>query len=184
MALTVEDIGALFSRQGSRLYGGEAISQLDHALQTAWFAERAGGDDAMVSACLLHDLGHLLFDQQDGDLAGGVDDLHQYKVMPFLRPWFPDEVVDAIGLHVDAKRYLCHAEPGYLDRLSTASRLSLALQGGPMTPRQAEYFRARPHAERAVELRRHDDAAKVVGLRTPPLSHFLARVQRLVLVPA
>lgn len=180
MSLTIEHIGALFERQGQALYGGEAVSQLEHALQAAWLAESSGGDDALVVACLLHDLGHLLFEQQDTDLADGVDDLHQYKVLPFLRPMLPAEVVDAIGLHVDAKRYLCHAEPGYHAALSTASQCSLTLQGGSMTALQAEQFLAKPHAMRAITLRRHDDTAKVVGLTTPPLAHFLPRLQRLM----
>ena len=180
MPLTIEHISALFERQGQALYGGEAVSQLEHALQAAWLAEDAGGDDALVVACLLHDLGHLLFEQQDTDLADGVDDLHQYKVLPFLRPMLPGKVVDAIGLHVDAKRFLCHTEPGYHAALSTASQCSLARQGGSMTALQAEQFLAKPHAIRAITLRRHDDAAKVVGLTTPPLAHFLPRLQRLM----
>jgi phosphonate degradation associated HDIG domain protein len=179
MALSVTDIQALFEQRGNALYGGEAISQLEHALQTAWAAEQAGSDDALVAACLLHDLGHLLFEQGDSDLAEGRDDLHQHKVLPFLRPLLPDAVVEPIALHVDAKRYLCAVEPGYRADLSEASLLSLALQGGVMSTEQAEAFIARPHAAAAVQLRRHDDAAKVVGLATPALAHFLPRVQRL-----
>ena len=50
---------------------------------------------------------------------------------------------------------------------------SLELQGGPMTPVEAEMFRSGRFAAAAVALRRWDEAAKVPGLPTPPLEHFL-----------
>ena len=179
MALGIGDIQSLFEQRGEALYGGEAVSQLEHALQAAWLAEQAGEDDATVAACLLHDLGHLLSGQGDDDLARHVDDLHQHKVLPFLRPLLPTAVVQPIALHVEAKRYLCATEPGYRAALSPASALSLALQGGVMSAADAADFLARPHAQAAIRLRRHDDAAKVVGLVTPPLAHYLSRLHRL-----
>ena len=42
--------------------------------------------------------------------------------------------VGADTLHVQAKRYLVALEPKRADRLSPASRETLALQGGAMTP--------------------------------------------------
>ena len=57
-------------------------------------------------------------------------------------------------------RYLCWAEPDYFARLSPDSVRSLALQGGPMSADEAFAFRATPHAEAAVRLRRFDEAAK------------------------
>jgi predicted HD phosphohydrolase len=39
-------------------------------------------------------------------------------------------------------------------------------------------FESSPHCAAAVRLRRWDDAAKVVGLATPPLEHFAAFVDR------
>ena len=39
-----------------------------------------------------------------------------------------------VRMHVAAKRYLASMEPGYFDTLSEASKLSLRLQGGPMSP--------------------------------------------------
>lgn len=81
-------------------------------------------------------------------------------------------------LHVAAKRYLCATEPGYFDRLAPDSVLSLRLQGGPMPPEEAAAFRALPHAETAVRLRRFDEAAKVKVLETPPVAHFLPVLER------
>lgn len=53
----LDHIARLLSERGSERYGGEAISQLDHALQCATLAENAGATDALVTAALLHDIG-------------------------------------------------------------------------------------------------------------------------------
>ena len=58
--LSLTDIELLFARHGANQYSGEPVTQLEHALQTAHLAEQSGADDALVTACLLHDLGHLL----------------------------------------------------------------------------------------------------------------------------
>ena len=174
MALTPADICALFDRHGGRMYAGEPVTQLEHALQTAHAAERAGADAALVTAALLHDLGHLINDQGETPTARGIDDVHQYAALPFLRPLFGDDVLDPIRLHVDAKRYLCAAEPDYFQALSADSKRSLALQGGPYDSEAAAAFASRPGAGSAIALRRWDDAAKTAGAATPSLAHFVA----------
>ncbi|MFZ6748933.1 phosphonate degradation HD-domain oxygenase [Undibacterium sp. Ren11W] len=178
--LSSDQIVALFEQAGTQLYGGEAITQTEHALQAAWLAEQAGGDDSLVIACLLHDLGHMLFQQSDDELAEGKDDLHQLRVVPYLRGLLPPTVIETIRLHVDAKRYLCRHQPGYLAGLSEASRLSLALQGGVMDDSQACAFIDKPQAALAIALRRCDDAAKVCGLVVPPLTHYLSRLNSMI----
>ena len=179
MALTLAEIETLFAQRGDEQYSGEPVTQLEHALQTALLAEQEGASDALVTAALLHDLGHLLHDLGT-DLGGtptlhGVDDLHQYRALPFLRGLFGDEVLSPIKLHVDAKRYLCATRPGYLASLSADSVRSLGLQGGIFTAQEAIDFIAVPGATEAVCLRVWDDLAKTEALPTPPLSHFMAR---------
>jgi phosphonate degradation associated HDIG domain protein len=181
MALTLQDIEAVFARRGGEQYSGEPVTQLQHALQTALLAEEAGADDALVTAALLHDLGHLLQDFGETPSLRGVDDVHQYAALPFLRGLFPDAVLDAIKLHVDAKRYLCQSHPEYVERLSDDSRRSLALQGGVFDASQAAAFIALPGARDALRLRLWDDLAKQDGLPTPTLAHFLERAQRCVI---
>ena len=176
--LSLPDIALLFSRHGANQYSGEPVTQLQHALQTAHLAEASGADDVLVTACLLHDLGHLLNDQGETPSARGIDDTHQYYALPFLRGLFPDAVLDAIKLHVDAKRYLCQANPDYFDRLSDDSKRSLALQGGIFSAEQAAAFLKQSGAHDAVVLRQWDDLAKQADLHTPSLAHFLARAER------
>jgi predicted HD phosphohydrolase len=74
---------------------------------------------------------------------------------------------------VDAKRALCAAEPEYYGGLSEDSKRSLTLQGGIFDAGQLAAFRAKPHAEDAMRVRRWDDSAKVPGASTPAISHYL-----------
>jgi phosphonate degradation associated HDIG domain protein len=173
--LSLADIETLFARHGAAQYSGEPVTQLAHALQTAHFAEQSDAGDALVTACLLHDLGHLLNEQGETPTLRGIDDTHQYFALPFLRGLFPDAVLDAIKLHVDAKRYLCQVDAGYFEALSADSKRSLALQGGVFDAAAAAAFLVQPGAPDAVRLRRWDDLAKQAELATAPLAHFLER---------
>jgi phosphonate degradation associated HDIG domain protein len=173
MPLAIDDISMLFARNGHVAYSGEAVTQLEHALQSAELAWREGAHDALVTAALLHDLGHLLNRQGETPTARGIDDQHQYYAIPFLRGSFPPSVLEPIRLHVDAKRALCALEPDYFERLSADSVRSLELQGGIFSAEEAEAFAAKPFARDAMRLRRWDDAAKVRGAVTLSLEHFL-----------
>jgi phosphonate degradation associated HDIG domain protein len=162
----IDDIIGLYRAKGGREYEGEGISQLEHALQSAQLAERAGAPPELVCAALLHDIGHLLNDKGETPTLRGVDDLHQYVALPFLRQVFPEAVLGPIRLHVDAKRYLCRVDDRYWDSLSPASKHSLELQGGSFDTIAADRFLARAFSWDAIRLRRWDDLAKVPGRAT------------------
>ena len=168
----IEKIVGLYQAKGGRAYEGEGVTQLEHAVQSAHAAERAGAPPELVCAALLHDIGHLLNDRGETPTLRGVDDQHQYAALPFLRKIFPEAVFGPIGLHVDAKRYLCATRPGYRAALSEDSKRSLELQGGVFSPQDAERFIRQPFAAEAVSVRLWDDAAKVPGATTPGLGHF------------
>jgi len=182
--LDLADIELLFARHGSAQYSGEPVTQLEHALQTAHLAEQSDADDALVTACLLHDLGHLLNEQGETPTLRGIDDTHQYFALPFLRGLLPDAVLMPIKLHVDAKRYLCATNASYYARLSDDSKRSLALQGGPFDAANAGVFLDQPGARDAVLLRQWDDLSKQPRMATPPLAHFLRRASGCLLTNA
>lgn len=173
MSLSFGQIAPLLEARGAARYGAEAVSQLEHALQCAVLAEQAGSNPELITAALLHDFGHLIHELGDAPGERGVDDVHQYLALPFLRPLFPDAVLEPIRLHVDAKRYLCAVERHYRESLSPASKLSLELQGGIFSPQEVERFMRHPYAMDAVRLRRWDDLAKTKGKQTPNLAHFV-----------
>lgn len=187
MALTLDDIAQLLAGPGQSQYGREAVSQLDHALQCAALAEEAGESTETVVAALLHDLGHLLApgsaqqeEEEETEAMPARDDLHQYIALPFLHGVFPPGVLAPIRLHVEAKRYLCTLD-GYWDALSPASKHSLELQGGPHTKDEAEAFMREPFAEQSLRVRRYDDLAKVRDKPTPPLAHYLQKMEQVAL---
>lgn len=149
------------------LYGGEAVTQQAHALQCATRALADGAKPELITAALLHDIGHL------ADAADDRRQPHEQLAARMLAGLFPPSVTEPIRLHVDAKRYLCAADPLYWSGLSEASRHSLEWQGGPFTPDEAAGFIAEPYAMDAVRLRQWDDAAKIPGAPTYSLDHFL-----------
>jgi phosphonate degradation associated HDIG domain protein len=179
--LSLSDIEALYARRGGEQYTGEPVTQLEHALQCAALAEAEGADDELVTAALLHDLGHLTQDLGASPTLRGIDDRHQHVALPRLKGLFSPRVLGAIGLHVDAKRYLCAARSGYREALSEDSKRSLALQGGVFDAGEAAAFMARPGAADAVRVRVWDDLAKSPSMPTPPLAHFLERARRVAL---
>jgi phosphonate degradation associated HDIG domain protein len=172
-----DDITALFETLGAQRYGGEAVSQLAHALQAATLAEAAGAPAPLIGAALLHDIGHLVDDGDEGQAEQGIDARHEARGAAWLVRHFPPSVTGPIRLHVAAKRYLCAAEPEYLDRLSPASKISMAAQGGPMSREAAKAFLAQPFARDAIALRRWDDLAKDPDRRTPGVYHFIATLE-------
>ncbi len=181
MALTLNDISSLLNTQGSKQYGGEAVSQLEHALQCAYLAECAQETEETITAALLHDIGHMLRSESGEPIVEhneNTDDLHQYVALPFIRNLFSDAVLEPIKLHVDAKRYLCAVDKGYWETLSEASKKSLELQGGIYTDTQALAFETNAFGQEAVRLRRYDDLAKIPGAETPGLEHYITMMHR------
>ena len=127
------EIADVFARRGSGAYFGETVSMTEHALQAAYFAQRATAPPALIVAALLHDVGHLVVDVPD-DLADWIEDArHEAVGAGWLARRFPREVYEPVRLHVPAKRYLCATDAGYYSNLSAASVVTLKLQGGPMS---------------------------------------------------
>jgi gamma-butyrobetaine dioxygenase len=171
----IDEIVRILEERGGTSYFGERVTQLEHALQAAWLAEQEVAGGALIVAALLHDIGHLLLAE---DLAQrGLDGRHEDVGAVWLEQCFGPEVTMPVRLHVPAKRYLCAVDPDYQAALSPASIQSLLLQGGPMTSTEAGEFETTPHAQSGVRLRRWDDAAKVPGLRVPPLDHYRNAMQ-------
>src|SRR5262249_48187650 len=115
------------ARSGARRYGGEAVSELEHALQCAELARENAADEELQLACLLHDVGRYAIDQ-----SLVADTLVTTRVAPHARghhevgadllaPWVSERVAWCVRMHTDAKRYLCATEPAYFARLSPGS---------------------------------------------------------------
>ncbi|PPR41149.1 MAG: hypothetical protein CFH22_00833 [Alphaproteobacteria bacterium MarineAlpha5_Bin12] len=168
----VSKILGLLETKGKDLqYGNENVTQLEHALQCAELAEKKNFSPEVITAALLHDIGHLLYDGKD-PIYQGKDGYHEELGADYLSEFYGEEVIRPIRAHVDCKRYLSAVEEEYYSLLSEASKISLDAQGGPFTKEEAEEFIKKPHMKEAVELRRLDDEAKILNKKTPNLFHF------------
>ena len=168
-----ETIGEMFAGPGARDHLGEAVPIGEHMLQAGALAEAAGAESPLVAAALLHDIGHLLGEDEDEDRHGeaGAD---------WLSQWFGAAVTEPVRLHVPAKRYLCAADAEYFGLLSAESVRTLSLQGGPMTAAEVAAFEALPFSRDAAAVRRWDDRAKDTAVAPPRFAHFAPLLEALV----
>jgi len=173
----VTEILTLFKTNGGSMYGGEAVTQLEHALQAATLAKENQASDALVTAALLHDIGHLLHDLPDDASDNGIDDVHEALAANYLAAHFVPAVVEPVNLHVAAKRYLCAVDPAYYDTLSAPSKTSLTFQGGVMNETEVANFEQNPFYQDAVTLRKWDDVAKDPAMKTASIDFFASAIQ-------
>ncbi len=183
-ATAQQKVDALFSymeKRGQSFYD-EVVTQLEHALQCAALAKQNDAVPTLITSALLHDIGHIILDEHNADVAFLDTDLNHEEIgAQYLEPFFPDAVTTPIRLHVPAKRYLCTTDTTYYDGLSEASKRSLKVQGGVLSGEEREAFEQIPHYREALTLRRWDDLAKEKGLETPRLEIYRDVVQQCLL---
>ena len=118
---TEEIVRLLAAAAALPLSPGAAVSQLDHALQTAALLRHRYPDDPELAvAGLVHDVGHLL--------PGVGDAAHAPAGAVAVRAVLGARVAGLVALHVEAKRYLVATEPGYGGELAARQR---GVAGGP-----------------------------------------------------
>lgn len=170
--LIVHQVVTLLETAGQSAYFGEAVTQLEHALQCAQLATDSGADEETIIAALLHDIGHLLEEEGLRHEEVGVID-HDAAGARYLQgQGFSARVTALVGGHVEAKRYLTRTNPSYFARLSPASVATLELQGGPMTAEQAAVFEGDPFRDEKLRLRSWDETGKCPGWAVAPLSSY------------
>jgi predicted HD phosphohydrolase len=77
-------------RSTADLVQGFQVTQLEHGLQTATRAERAGADLDMVVASLCHDMGKMISNSNHPAIAAEM-----------IRPWVTDEAYWVVKVHQD-----------------------------------------------------------------------------------
>ncbi|CEK10570.1 HD domain-containing protein [Legionella hackeliae] len=154
-------------------YIGEAVSQLEHALQCAYFAEQETHDSEVILASLFHDIGHFASQTQQNTMANLGIIYHEWigaKLAYDLG--FSAKVALLIGYHVDAKRYLAGKKTSYFERLSPASKGTLNFQGGVMSSEESEAFESHPYFKEILQVRVNDEKAKEKELVVPGLDYY------------
>jgi predicted HD phosphohydrolase len=135
-------------------YGGFAVDRLQHSLQTATHAHRAGEDEEYVVCALLHDIGDTLGSFNHADIAAAV-----------LRPFISEANHWMLEKHGIFQGYYFFHHVG-LDR------------------NMREQFRGHPHFERTARFcERYDGPAFDPRCDTMPLTAFEPMVRRLLAVP-
>lgn len=178
----LDDIFTLYEQHGAEDYIGEPVSQLEHMSQAAELALELGFDDEVVVAAFFHDIGHLCVPRT------GANDLHGYGTVShekvgadYLREkGFPERVALLVENHVQAKRYLTARFPDYYNKLSDASKKTLAYQGGKMTDDEANRFERDPLFKEYVQMRRWDEKAKEMNRPVLPLLKVRALARRVL----
>jgi len=174
--IAIDALKELFARATAAEYVGEAVSQSEHALQAAALANTSD-DVELTLAALLHDVGHLCFPS-----AIQMDDVgtlnHESLGADYLTSLgFSRRVTTLVAGHVDAKRYLVATRRLYREKLSAASRKTLAYQGGPMTSAEVTAFEAMPDFAELLKLRAWDEAAKDSNKIVPGFEYYLGMVE-------
>lgn len=150
-----------FNMFGGKQYTiSEPLTILKHSIQTANWLKIATNDNNLIVAGLLHDYGHVC-QGTPIDPSTKINDHHEkVGAAALMKLGFPEEVVIPIGLHVDAKRYLCTADREYYHSLSKGSMLSFHIQGGLMTEQEVQKFKKNKYFHQAILLRHADDSGK------------------------
>jgi predicted HD phosphohydrolase len=86
----VAERALMLLRSLAEITDGFAVDQLTHSLQTATLAERAGADEEIVFASLLHDIGKAVSVPNHPEIAAAI-------IRPYVRP----EVCEMIRAHQD-----------------------------------------------------------------------------------
>ena len=167
----------LVKKGANKQYGGENVTQLEHAIQCAELAEKNNKSEKFITACLFHDIGHL-FDDDLESMENNEDGYHENVGSKYLKDTFSHEVVEIIKGHVDAKRYLTFIDQEYFQTLSKASQISLKIQGGAFDKQHADEFISKPFMQASVELRKLDDLAKIEGKKIPNIEYFRKYVEK------
>lgn len=172
----VDEIFELFNARGSAAYG-ESVTMTQHALQAAHFAKLQNAPPRLVVAALLHDIGHLVVVTPDDIDEWTEDARHEELGGQWLAKRFGPAISESVRLHVPAKRYLCAIDPSYLQKLSSASVITLKLQGGPMSREETARFETEPFYREAIRVREWDDLGKVAGLQTAELGSYRSLIE-------
>jgi putative nucleotidyltransferase with HDIG domain len=175
---TINDLFLLLNNAAKADYVGEALSQLDHALQAAYLASKyTPHDKELILAALLHDIAHQLKESHnlDGNEFGVFH--HGPLGAVFLEKLgFSEKICTLVREHATAKRYLSR-DPVYHAKLSYASQQTLIHQGGIMTDEEAKRFEYHKYFKLLIAIRHCDDGAKDPYAQVPGLEYYRTMIE-------
>ena len=142
-------------RQLEEHVDGFPVNQLEHALQTATRAERAGASEEMIVASLCHDIGKAISDTNHGAISAEI-----------LKPYVSHETYEIIRTHQDFQGRYIYAFMG-------------------KDPEARRQYADRSWYKLACQFSDGwDQTAFDPGYRTPPLEHFEPMIDRIFARPS
>ena len=179
----VDDLVALYAGPTAHQLYDEAVTELEHALQCAALAVDAGVPDDLTAAALLHDVGHLLLDDNVSLTEQlTADHGHEAAGARYLATHgFPPSVTGA-------GRAARRSEAVPLCRRTRLRCIAVTVVGSQPRPAGRPDGRCRgqrrssdgPAPTDAVAIRRWDDRGKVDGLDVGDFDRYVAMLASLV----
>lgn len=166
----------------------EEITQKEHVLQAAFFANLVGAPEDIVVALLFHDVGQI----SQAEHVGNVDYLHTHHD-EIGGTWlkdkgFPRDVTDLVRYHTLMKIFLVEDEKDYYQNLSEASKISYQHQKKkylkPEKKALVEQVKTHPRLEDYKAARRCDELAKIImdkpllQQKIPPMTAYREMAER------
>lgn len=149
---TVEEVLALVDELEEISHAGTDLRTL--ALRAAGLALDEDGDDELVTATLLHDIGRVRYLSRG---APGVP--HEEVSRRFVAARFSERAAWLVAQHVVAQRYLATVDDHYAESLAGPQRTALRRHGGTLSSARVLRFESHDHAADTVRLRRWSDRA-------------------------
>ena len=169
----VDKIFYYYETYGSRDYIGEPVTQVEHMVQGAMFAKQDNLGPEIVLAVFLHDIGHLLLDNNNEKMGDLGILRHETKGKLFLESLgIPKPIPELVENHVRAKRYLVTKNPEYYKKLSKASKETLEYQGGKMTVDEIREFELDDLFYNSLLVRKYDEMSKRTDIPINELSYY------------
>ena len=177
MNQNIIDLINLYNTKGQENYFGEVVSKKEHMIQSAVSAEEHMETEEVILACLLHDIGHLL---ENDDMNGlGVMD-HGVVGSKYLEKiGMNKKVCKLVEKHVAAKRYMVSIYESYYENLSDASKKTLEYQGGKMNEAEINEFEKDIDMIYILGVRYHDDNGKKIKIKNlPTIESFIPLIEK------
>ena len=177
MNTKIDNLINLFNTKGEENYFGENVSKKEHMIQCAVSAQEHMESEKVILACLLHDIGHLLEDDNMNGL--GVVDHGNIGRIYLENMGLDKKICKLVGMHINAKKYLVSVDKSYYDKLSDASKKTLEYQGGKMNEDEINKFEKDLDMLDILSVRYHDDKGKKIDVKNlPELETFIPLIEK------
>lgn len=197
----VQAIVDLYNKYGMTDYIGEKVSQIEHAIQSAFYTEAftefgnlkgklinvfegisihdinidESIKNSIIVGGLLHDIGHLLLCDESSMSSMrklGINGHEKIGSLYLQKVGFNKLVVYLVNSHILAKRYLLSKYPQYKNYLSKSCIQTLEQYGGLLCEDEIREFETHPFYKYALLVSISDDYAKIPNCKYNDISYY------------